>query len=150
MSCCGCDGDAPLGSAANPFQAWPGATFTAELRFWQVGPRVVVTTEGQDDPEDADPINLGTPARTGSAQLRPDLDQQGPPIATLTVVIETPQVGSKRGVVSVTLPATLSGFPQMAPRSYVFDVRLENDVDPDDVVGSQVFYMVVHPGVTRP
>lgn len=144
-----CQDTAPAGSPGNPFRVHPGTTFTVRLRFFLVGVSVVVVPDGEDEPCDGDPINLGTPGRTGSAQLRPDLDQQGEPTVELDVAIETPQAGSRRGLVTVTMPASSSLFPYMAPRTYVFDVRLANDDDEDDVLGSQVFHLLVLPGVTR-
>ena len=148
---CACDdeGAEPLGTPASPYDIWPGTTWSARLWFWRVGARVVVTTEGEAEPDDADPINLSSPARTGSAELRPTTDHTGTAIADLSVVIDTPQTGERRGRVTVTLPATVSEFPQITPRAYVFDVRLEANADPDDVVGSHVLHVRVLEGSTR-
>jgi hypothetical protein len=147
MHCC--EDTSPIGSFQNPYRVHPGTTFSARLRFFRVGAAVLVLPEGVNEPCDAEPVHLGSPARTGTAQLRPDLDQQGEPTAELEVAIGAPQIGSRRGLVTVTMPASVSLFPYMAPRTYVFDVRLTNDDDEDDVLGSQVFYLLVLPGVTR-
>jgi hypothetical protein len=146
---CSCTTE-PLGTLANPFVVRPGASWSIRLRFFLVREsEVVVVPEGGDEPCDGDLINLTTPARTGVAQLRPDLDQQGDPTAELVVTIAEPQAGRRRGLVTVSMPATTSLFPYMAPRIYVFDVRLVADADETDVLGSQVFYLQVPPGVTR-
>lgn len=147
MACC--TTDHPLGSAANPFLVRPGATWSTWLWFWVVGPNVVVTTTDEPPDSDAEPVNLSSPARTGSAALRPTTDHVGDPTAELDVSIDTPQSGRRRGRVTVTLPATTSVYPQITPRLYVFDVRLEANADPDDVLGSHVFHVSVLEGSTR-
>lgn len=147
---CSCTTHLPVGTAANPFVVRPGATWSVYLWFWRLDSgEVVVTTALECEPDDAEPINLASPARTGSAALRPTTDHVGDPTAELTVTIDTPQSGIRRGRVTISLPATASVFPQITPRLYAFDVRLEADADEDDVLGSQVFYVQVLEGSTR-
>jgi hypothetical protein len=146
---CSCATPEPLGSAANPFRIHPGSSWSVWLWFWRVGPSVVVTTT-EDEPDcDAEAINLSSPARTGSAELRPTTDHVGDPIANLTVSIDTPQSGQRRGRVTVTLAPAESVYPQITPRLYVFDVRLVANADATDVLGSHVFHVSVLEGATR-
>jgi hypothetical protein len=144
MTCCSTA--APLGSLANPFVLLPGTTFAARFRFFLVGVRVVVIGDDEDEPEDGDPINLSNPARTGTAELRPSSEHTGDPIADLTVTLDTPQTGQRRGRLTVSLPADDSAYPQITPRLYCFDVRLTAGAN---VIGSPVFWVNVLEGATR-
>lgn len=152
MTTCSCHrfpSKLPLGSIGNPFPVLPGTSWSVRLWFWRVGSQVLVTGEDECEPNDAEPIRLDVPARTGAASLRPTSDHVGTPITALTVTIDTPQTGQRRGRVTVTMPATSSVFPQITPRSYVFDVRLVADDDPTDVLGSPLLHVNVLEGSTR-
>jgi hypothetical protein len=145
MTCC--SASATLGSISSPYTVLPGTTWQARLRFYRVGVRVVVWDADDPEPEDGDPINLSSPARTGTAELRPSTEHTGDPVAALSVSIDTPQSGQRRGRVTVTLAAADSAYPQMTPRLYCFDVRLDDGAG--DVLGSPVFWVSVMEGATR-
>jgi hypothetical protein len=131
MSCCGNPATSlPRGTAANPFIVKQGSTFEFTLRFYRNG-----TSRDLSD-------------RTGQAQLRQNSSLLGTPIASFDVTIREPQTGSDRGKVDVRLGATVTAYPQMQPGDYLFDVELVADDDPDDVIGTDIFYLRLMPEVT--
>lgn len=121
----------PDGSLSNPFVIKQGRTFSLVL---------TVTRNGST-------VDLS--GRTGRAQLRAQVDSLGTPIATFEVTIRTPQTGSNRGKVDVTLGATVTAAPQIAPGRYYFDVELALDADDDDVIATGVYVATVTPEVTK-
>lgn len=103
--------DAPRGSSQNPFCIRQGKQFCL----------VVTVTKANGSPFDLT-------GYTGRAQLRKQVADQGPPVATFTVTND-PTILNKA---TVKLGATIT--ETLLVGKYVFDVEFENDVDPDDVI----------------
>lgn len=125
----------PAGLPNAPFVLKQGRTF-----------RLVVTAFDRNGSR----VDLDNPARTGRAQLRKQATDLGLPVATLSVAIRDQTI--YKGKADVTLGATVSAAtanPVILTGVYVLDVEFVNDVDPDDVIASDVVYVQVVAEVTK-
>lgn len=121
----------PDGSDANPFIAKQGRTF--KLR---------ATAR---DLETGNTIDLTNPQRTGRSHMRRYPTATGPPDAILSVALLDQT--TKRGQADVTLGAT--AVADLIPGQYSLDVEFENDIDPNDVIATDVARVLVTLEITR-
>jgi hypothetical protein len=118
------------GTKNSPFFMKKGLTFSLNL---------VVTTDGA-------PTNLDSPARTGRSHLRRSGDQFiGTAVASATMTVTI--TNGPRGKATVSLGASLTAG--LNPGLYVADVEFENDIDAEDVIGSNIFYVEVGEEATK-
>ncbi len=116
---------APLGTKLAPFKARQGLTFVIEA--------CVTTPVG---------MQLDLTNRAGFAQIKLNISDISP-AATFAVVATNPTLG----IATLTLGATVTAG--LVPGLYIGDVEFVLGTDPEDVVGSQVFYVDVQPEVTK-